>query len=165
MPPTLFNQDDDQIENFKGHVEIKDGVTQYKYGEILSWSVFTRFDSEKHYGTNGGKKKTALGDSSTYELRVKRDASLYDTATPPSQVRTISHYKNLGYGSPRALPEIELKGVSESNASANAFVVDHFTATVENIDEIREEGKGVEEVVISGEILTHVDNLRQVAAP
>lgn len=165
MPPTLFNQQVDQIENYKGHVEIKEGGTQFKYESILSWSVLTRLDTEKHYGTGGKKKKTAIGDSSTYELNVKRDATLYDTVDPSSLLRTISHYKNIIYDLPRSVPEIELTGVSESNASLNAFVVDIFTATVENIDEIRDEGKAVEEVVISGEILVHASNIRQAAAP
>ncbi len=163
--PTLWNESANLIENFKGHVEILDGATWYKYDELLSWSVLTRADTEKHYSTNGDKKKTSIGDSSTYEIRIKRTAELYDTADPPTQTRTISDFKNKIYGSPRTIPTISLRGVSESNAAANKFVVDQFTATVENIDELREEGKGAEEVVVSGEILKHTNNKRQAAAP
>lgn len=163
--PTLWNQSANLIENFKGHVEILDSGTWYKYDEILSFSILTRADTEKHYSTNGAKKITSVGDSSTYELRIKRTAELYDTATPPTQTRTISDFKNQIYGSPRTIPTISLRGVNESNAASNKFVVDEFTATVEDIDELREEGKGAEEVVISGEILTHTSNKRQASAP
>ena len=163
--PTLWNEFANLIENFKGHVEIKDGATWYKYDEILSWSILTRADVEKHYSTNGVKKVTSIGDSSTYELRIKRTAELYDTADPPTQTRTISDFKNQIYGSPRTIPTITLRGVSESNAAANKFVVDEFTATVESIDELRIESTGAEEVVVSGEILTHTSNKRQSAAP
>ena len=163
--PTLWNEFANLIENFKGHVEIKDGATWYKYDEILSWSILTRADVEKHYSTNGVKKVTSIGDSSTYELRIKRTAELYDTADPPTQTRTISDFKNQIYGSPRTIPTITLRGVSESNAATNKFVVDEFTATVESIDELRIESTGAEEVVVSGEILTHTSNKRQSAAP
>ena len=163
--PTLWNEFANLIENFKGHVEIKDGATWYKYDEILSWSVLTRADVEKHYSTNGVKKVTSIGDSSTYELRIKRTAELYDTADPPSQVRTMSPDLHIIYGTPRSIPIITLRGVSESNASSNEFIVDEFTATVESIDELRIESTGAEEVVVSGEILTHTINDRRAAAP
>ena len=166
MAPTLFNESDvDQVENFNGHVEILDGATWYKFDTLLSWSIFTRFDTEKHYSTNGAKKKTTIGDSSTYEIRVKRTADLYDTNDPSTEKKSISYFKQLGYTLPRKLPTISLRGVSESNASSDQFIVDEFTATVENIDEVRDEGKGVEEVTISGEILTHSINDRRTSAP
>ena len=163
--PTLWNEFTNVIENYKGHVEIKDVTTWYKYDEILSWSILTRADVEKHYSTNGVKKITIIGDSSTYELRIKRTAELYDSADPPTKTRTISDFKNQIYGSPRTIPTILLRGVSESNATANKFVVDEFNATVESIDELRIESTGAEEVVISGEILTHTINDRRDAAP
>ena len=58
-----------------------------------------------------------------------------------------------------------MRGVSESNAASNEFIVDQFVATVENIDEFREDGKGAEEIIVSGEIITHVSQKRQAAAP
>ena len=165
VAPTLWNKSENLIENFKGHIEIFDTATWYKYDEILSWSVLTRADSEKHYSTNGDKKKTSIGDSSTYELRIKRTAELYDTNPTPTQIRTISSFKAKIYGKPRTLQTITLRGVSESNAASDKFIVDEFTATVEDIDELREEGKGAEEVVVSGEILSHAVNDRQTTAP
>ena len=162
---TLWNQSQDIVENFKGHVEVLEGSTWYKYDQMLSWSVLTRADSEKHYSTNGNKKKTSIGDSSTYQLTIKRTADMYDTADPPTQQRMISFFKNKIYGIPRSIPQITLTGVSESNAASNKFIVDQFTATVEEIDELREEGKGAEEVTIGGEILTHIQNDRRNSAP
>ena len=164
MAPTLFNQDSVQCENYKGHAEIKDGATWFKSDSLLSWSVLTRADSEKHYSTNGKKKKTSLGDSSTFQMRVKRGADWYSTSSG-TETRTITSFKKKIYGSPRSLPEISLRGVSESNAATNEFVVDEFIAYVEDIDEIREEGKAVEEIIISGEIKSHTSNERQASAP
>lgn len=167
MPPTLFNQSADIVENYKGHVEILDenDSLMYKYDEMLDWSVSTIADTEKHYSTDGKKKKTIIGNSSVYEIRIKRTADQYDPLTLPLQTKTISYWKSLIYGIPPTLPNITLQGVSQSNAATNQFIVDKFTATVENIDENRDESKGTEEVVISGEILTHDNNKRQASAP
>ena len=162
--PTSFNDDTQLIENYKGHAELLDGATWFKDESLLSWSVLTRADSEKHYGTNGKKKKTSIGNSSTFQLRVKRGAEWY-SASGGSETRTVTHFKNQIYGTPSILPEITLRGVSESNAASNRFVVDQFVAYVESIDEIREEGKGVEELILSGEIKTFTSNIRQAAAP
>lgn len=164
MPPTLFNTDAEHAENFKGHAEIFDSPTWFKSDSLLSWVVLTRADSEKHYSTNGDKKKTSTGDSSTFEMRVKRGADWY-SASGGSETRTITSFKKDIYGKPRKIPTITLRGVSETNAASNKYVVDEFVAYVENIDEIREEGKGTEEIVISGEIKSHTSNIRQAAAP
>ena len=61
--PTLFNQSSDLVENYKGHIEILDtnDATWYKPDGMLDWSVQTIVDTEKHYSTNGAKKKTITG--------------------------------------------------------------------------------------------------------
>jgi len=167
MPPTLFNQSSDLVENYKGHIELLDDsdATWYNPNQLLDWTVSTIVDTEKHYSTNGAKKKTITGNSSVYEFRVKRTADFYDPLTTPVETKTISYWKSLIYATPPTLPTISLRGVSESNAASNEFIVDWFTATVENIDEQRSEGQGAEEIIVSGEIITHVSNKRQAAAP
>ena len=165
--PTLFNQFSDIAENYKGHIELFDENDSlwYKPDELLDWSVSTIADTEKHYSTNGAKKKTITGNSSVYEIRVKRTADFYETLSTPIQTKTISYWKSKIYGIPPTLPQITLRGVSETNAASNEFVVDEFVATVENIDENREEGKGAEEIIVSGEIISHTSQKRQTAAP
>ena len=107
MAPTLFNTETEQIENYKGHAEILDTGVWFKSDSLLSWTVLTRADSEKHYGTNGNKKKTSVGDSSTFEMRVKAGADWYSLADG-TEVRTITAFKKLIYGSPaRAASKIE----------------------------------------------------------
>lgn len=175
---TIFNQSSDVAENWKGHIEIleTDGPdTWYNFDELQNWTISTIVDTEKHYSTSGQKKKTIIGNSSVYEWRVKKTADLYDTADPPTLTRTISRWKEEIYGIPAdpgvtpatapKLPLIRLRGVSESNAAANRFVVDEFIATVEDIDELREENRGYEEVIVSGEIISHISNVRQATAP
>ena len=165
--PTLFNQSSDLAENYKGHIEIFDSNDSlwYKPDGLLDWSVSTIADTEKHYSTNGAKKKTITGNSSVYEIRVKRTADFYETLSTPIETKTISYWKSLIYATPPTLPQITLRGVSESNASSNEFIVDQFVATVENIDENREDGKGAEEIIVSGEIISHTSQKRQAAAP
>ncbi len=162
--PTSFNPDNELLENYKGHLEIKDGGTWYKDESLLSIAILTKVDTEKHYGTNGKKKLTPIGDSSTFEVKVKKGATWY-SASGGSETRTISYFKSLIYGTPRILPEITLRAVSETNAAANKFIVDEFVAYVESIDESRDEGKGVEEIILSGEIKSHTSNIRQTSAP
>lgn len=175
MPPTLFNESDSSlIDNYKGHVEILDTsqtptALWFKFDSILDWSVSTIVDTEKHYSTNGKKKKTITGNSSVYELRIKRTADMYeadpDPVGPPSEDKTISFWKSQIYGTPPVLPHISLRGVSESNAATDEFVVDEFVATVEDIDESRKKGEGAEEIIVSGEIISHTSNKRLDDAP
>jgi len=165
--PTLFNQEADLVENYKGHIELLDDndATYYKPDLLLDWSVSTIVDTEKHYSTNGAKKKSITGNSSVFEFRVKRTVDFYETLSTPVETKTISYWKSLIHATPPVLPTITLRGVSESNASSNKFIVDQFVATVENIDEFREEGKGAEEIIVSGEIISHTSQKRQASAP
>lgn len=169
MAPTLFNQNASLIENYKGHIELLDTNESpdewFKPDLLLDWTISTIVDTEKHYSTNGDKKKTITGNSSVFEFRIKRTVDFYETATTPVATKTISFWKSLIYGTPPVLPIISLRGVSESNAASNKYVVDEFTASIENVDEQREEGKGAEEIIVSGEIITHTSNKRQAAAP
>lgn len=167
MPPTLFNQQADLVENYKGHIELFDTNDSlwYKPDLLMDWSVSTIVDTEKHYSTNGAKKKSIIGNSSVFEFRIKRTADFYETLSTPVETKTISYWKSLIYATPPILPTISLRGVSESNAASDKFVVDEFVATIENIDEFREEGKGAEEIIVSGEIISHTSHKRQAAAP
>jgi len=100
-----------------------------------------------------------------FEFRVKKTDDFYETLSTPVETNTISYCRSLIYAIPPVLPTITLRGVSESNASSNEFVVDQFVATIENIDEFREDGKGAEEIIVSGEIISHTSNKRQTSAP
>ena len=167
MCATIFNQSSDISENYKGHIELLDDsdATWYDPDELLDWTVSTIVDTEKHYGTRGKKKKTITGNSSVFEFRVKKTADFYDDLPTPVKTRTISYWKRLIYSTPPVLPIITLRGVSETNASSDKFVVDEFTASIENIDESRSESNGTEEIIVSGEILTHTSNRRLSSAP
>ena len=164
---TLFNQSSDLIENYKGHIELLDDsdATWYDPDELLDWSVSTIVDTVKHYSTRGKKKKVIAGNSSVFEFRVKKTSDFYDDLPTPVKTRTISYWKRLIYSVPPVLPIITLRGVSESNSASNKFVVDEFTASIENIDESREDGKGAEEITVSGEIITHSSNGRVASSP
>jgi len=171
--PTLFNEsnvlssNNSSIENYKGHIEIFDTNDSiwYKPDSLLDWSVSTIVDTEKHYSTNGAKKKSITGNSSVYEFRTFRTADFYESVATPVESKTISFWKSLIHGKPPVLPIITLRGVSESNAASNEFVVDEFTATVENIDELREENSGEEKIIVSGEIISQTSNRRFASAP
>ena len=108
MPPTLFNQDTSLIENYKGHIELFDTNDSlwYKPDGLLDWTVSTIVDTEKHYSTNGAKKKTITGNSSVYEFRTNRTADFYESVATPVQTKTISYWKSQIYGIPPTLPQI-----------------------------------------------------------
>jgi hypothetical protein len=164
---TIFNQSIDISENYKGHIELLDDSDSnwYDPDELLDWTVSTIVDTEKHYGTRGSKKKTITGNSSVFEFRVKKTADFYDDLATPIKRRTLSYWKSLIYATPPVLPIISLRGVSETNALSDRFVVDEFTASIENIDETRDDSKGTEEISVSGEIITHTSNRRIGSAP
>ena len=100
-----------------------------------------------------------------FEFRVKKTADFYESVTIPVSTKTISFWKSQIYVTPITLPVISLRGVSESNTSSNKFVVDEFITSIENIDELRGEVKGAEEIIVSGEIISHIENRRFASVP
>jgi hypothetical protein len=165
--PTDWNQDQDVGLTYKGYFAIFDGATAYKYMELIEALVTTAADSEKYYDVEGGKRKKSLGDSSNFEIRVKKSADLVAAGTPPysgSDLKTISNFQE-DIMNNRIIPTATFEGVQETEAASNKWMVANFTAFVENIEDTRNPSTGVPEVVISGEIKTWNSNRRLTNEP
>jgi hypothetical protein len=164
---TDWNQDADIGLTFKGYFQIYDGATPFRYKELLDCQIITNSDSEKYYNDAGLKRKKSLGDSSSFQIRIKKSADLYASSAPPYSgvnLKTISYFMTAIIND-RLVPEAVFEGVQQTESATNKYVVVKFTGFVEHIDDSRNPGSGVPEVVISGEIKTLTTVIRQVAAP
>ena len=129
--------------------------------------MITTADSEKYYDDSGEKRMKSLGDSSTFEVRVKKTADLYAVGDPPysgADLKTISHFKQQIMND-RIIPTATFEGVDPTEASSNAFVVENILCFIVNIEDARTQSTGAKEVVISGEIKKHNSVKRQPLAP
>lgn len=163
---SVFNQDADIALLFKTVFGIYDGPSHtgnlFNFDELQEVEVTTLQDTEKYYSATGKKRKKATGDSSEYRLLVKSDASLIDTANPPTDIKTISYFQDQIHNE-RKTVEASFEGLKESEAVSNKFLRHQFTATVESIIDRRNPETGALEMEISGEILTHVKHHRQAS--
>ncbi|MEM3136732.1 MAG: hypothetical protein QXW37_08455 [Candidatus Nitrosotenuis sp.] len=148
-----WNQDADVGLTWKGFFQIYDGATPYRFKELVDVTVRTAADTEKTYSDDGKKRKRSIGDSSTYQFRIKKSADLWSTAFPSTDAKTIGYFQNQIINN-RVIPKAQFEGVQETEAASNKFVRVKFTATVEDIEDSRSPTTGAPEVVISGEILT-----------
>lgn len=164
--PTDFNTIGNISRTLKGYFTIKDGSIKYRYKLLQDVITTTVSDFEKFYSDDGEKSLLSIGDSSTFSLRVKKTADLWDTVNSLSttQVRTIGFYQNAIIND-RLIPEAEFEGVSETDAGTNRFIVITFTAFITGIEDTRNPETGAPEVVISGEIKSLIESKRQLTAP
>lgn len=164
---TDWNEDANVGLTYKGYFTIYDGATPFRYKSLITVTVITAADSEKYYDDDGKKRKKSLGDSSSFELTVKKSADLVPVGLPPytgADLKTISNFQE-DIMNGRIIPSATFEGVQETEAATNKFMVARFTGFVENIDDVRDPSTGVPEVTIGGEIETWVSNRRQALAP
>jgi len=166
MVLTNFNQTVDISRTYKGYFTITDGSNKFRYKLLQDITITTLADIEKIYSDTGVKVLLSIGDSSTFSLRTKKTADLWDTvaAATTSQVRTIGFYQNAIIND-RLIPEATFEGVSETDAASNKFIVVTFVAFILNIEDTRNPTTGAPEVVISGEIKSLTESKRQGSAP
>ena len=157
-----WNLDADVALTFKGFFQIYVGATPFRFRELIEAIIITAADTEKYYDDKGNKRKKSIGDSSTFQITVKKTADLYDTTSPAVDTKTISFFQEQMVND-RIIPIGEFEGVQETEASVNAFIRTRFKAFVENIEDTRNPTTGAPEVVISGEIQTIVKSQRVAA--
>lgn len=159
-----YNLDADVALLYKSLFGIYDSVdhagTLFNFDELQEVEVTTIGDYEKYYSATGKKRKKIVGDSSEFRLRVKKTSTLYDTANPPTDIRSISFFQDQVMIQRKAVVTA-FEGVSEAESATNKFIRHQFTGTVEEIKDVRNPETGALEVEISGEILTHVKHQRQ----
>jgi hypothetical protein len=151
---TTWNQEADIGLIFKGLFRINDGIGDFEYDLLQEATITTTSDNEKFYSATGTKLKKAIGDSSTWEIRIKKTADLWATGSPPytgAASKTISAFQTDIINN-RVVPELTFEGVQETEAASNEFVHVRFVGFIENIEDTRNPATGAPEVVMSGEI-------------
>jgi len=163
MADLIWNEAVNIAQKFKGFFRITDGANTYRYKELQTMEIITAADIEKHYSDTGIKTLESLGDSSTFRISTKKTADLWDTtsALTTADVRTIGFLQNAIIND-RIIPLLEFEGINETEAAANRFIHQLFTAYVLNIRGSRDPAAGADDIEISGEIRTITESNRQV---
>jgi len=158
-----WNQEADIGLTYKGFFTINDGISDFQFKLLQTVTITTTVDTEKFYSDDGTKLKKAIGDSSTFEITIKKSADLWATGAPPyigANSKTISAFQTDIINN-RIVPQLTFEGVQETEATTNEFVHVRFVAFVETIDDSRNPATGAPEVVISGEIKSLTTSNRQ----
>lgn len=166
MTVTDFNTIGNIARTYKGYFTITDGANKFRYKHLQEVTISTISDFEKFYSDDGVKALLSIGDSSTFSVRVKKTADLWDSnsASTTTQVRTIGFYQEKIIND-RLVPEAEFEGVNETDAASNKFIVTTFNAFITSIEDTRNPSTGAPEVVISGEIKSLTKSERDSTAP
>lgn len=158
-----WNQEADIGLTYKGFFTINDGISDFQFKLLQTVTITTTVDTEKFYSDTGIKAMKAIGDSSTFEITVKKSADLWATGAPPyvgANSKTISAFQTDIINN-RVVPQLTFEGIQETEAATNEFIHVRFTAFVIGIEDTRNAATGAPEVVISGEIKTIVTTNRQ----
>ncbi len=159
-----FNLAANIAKKFKGFFRITDtgGTNTYQYKELQTVTITTVADFEKHYSDDGTKSLNSIGDSSTFSITTKMTADLWDTtsASSTTKIRTVGLYMQKIIND-REIPLATFEGISETEASSNAFVHVDFTAYILNIQQSRVQSDGTYNITITGEIKALSESNRQ----
>ncbi len=143
---------------FAAFVEFEFGSDRFKFKGLQEMTVEYDFIDVDKYDTQGVLKLVRAGQNHTWELRIPQTADMYDTVTPPTDVKTLSFYlfqKELGN---RIIVTVRDVSVSESGSQPT---VDHsFIGEFQKYRKERPEGGGDLQVILSGRITTFTKAIR-----
>ncbi len=159
-----FNVVGDLAQTFKGVFAIFDGATPFHYDQLQELVVSYSVVPEKHYSASGKKKVTKAGDDSNAQITVKSTSTLHDTASTPTDVKTISYWK-YQMMTLNILPVFTFEGISEADAASNKYIHNKFDGVITDITEARNRGSGTYEAIITVEITSHTTDQRNATAP
>ena len=148
---TDWNQNQDRATLFKGYFEIFDGATPYRFKQLVDITKVVSAQSETHYSDDGEQFKDYTGHSSSFSFTIDKTADLFDTANPPTNIRTISYFQDQ-IMTKHIIPEARFRGVNVTESTSENTVTDDFDAFIEDIEDIRSPNLGVYRVRISGGI-------------
>ena len=122
------NQWDNVARIYKGYFQIYVGSTPYKYDQPVEMAETVNAIFSTHYSTSGKKKLASTGFDAQYAITVDSTADLYDTASTPTDVKSISYF--ISKIIDNELPAIEFEGVEVTDASSNKYIKSRFKGYV-----------------------------------
>lgn len=120
-------------------------------------------DFEKYYSATGKKRKKVIGDSSTFRIMLKKTSTLYDTADPPTDQKSLSFFQKILLID-RKHVEVAIETVVESESGTDPFIRNQWIGNVEGMKDIRNPDTGAIEVEVTGELLELIQQDRRQAA-
>jgi len=137
---------------FDAFVEFEFAGDFYKFKGLQEMTVEYDFLDVKKYDTDGVMKLVNAGQNHTWELRIPQTADMYDTADPPTDVKTISYYIKQKTLKNRVL--VTVRDVSVGESGSNPTVDHSFVGEFQKYRKERPEGGGDIQVVLIGQITT-----------
>ena len=144
---------------FDAFVEFEFGSDRYKFKGLQEMTVEYDFIDVDKYDTQGTLKLINAGQNHTWELRIPQTADMYDTVTPPTDVKTLSYYLYQKEVLKNRIP-VTVRDVSVSESGSQRTVDHSFTGEFKKYRKERPEGGGDLQVILSGRIITFTKALR-----
>lgn len=144
---------------FDAFVEFQFASDFYKFKGLQEMTVEYDFIDVDKWDTEGTLKLVRSGENHTWELRIPQTADMYDTVTPPTDVKTLSYYLYQKQVLKQRII-VNVRDVSVSESGANPTVDHSFVGEFQKYRKERPEGGGDLQVILSGRITTFTKMLR-----
>lgn len=146
------NDLDQTSDVFDAFVQFQFSSDRYLFDGLQQMTVEYNFVDVDKYSYDGQLKLVGAGQNHTWELRIPQTADMYDTANPPTDVKTLSYYLYQKTLKKRVLVTVRDVSVGESGSQPT---VDHsFVGEFQKYRKERSEGGGDIQLVLSGRITT-----------
>ena len=144
---------------FDAFVQFEFGSDRFKFDGLQEMTVEYDFIDVDKYDTNGVLKLVRAGQNHTWELRIPQTADMYDTVTPPTDVKTLSYYLYQKEVLQNRII-VTVRDVSVSESGSNPTVDHSFVGEFQKYRKERPEGGGDLQVILSGRITTFTKAIR-----
>ena len=170
MTQTILSETDrtGTYEDGQTFVQWTDGVNAKKLAIASAWNFTPSMDEgwdEDHIDT-GKPIFTKISDVlGTFSFNIKNLISLYDTAKPPTDDLSLSKWiTDIAAGQPPEIIFAPVMRAVETNGSlpTNPFINLIFTGRIMNVPIDQVLDQGIQDVVISGNII-NIDQIRREA--
>ena len=146
------NDLDQTSDVFDAFVQFQFGSDRYLFDGLQQMTVEYNFLDVDKYSYQGELKLVGAGQNHTWELRIPLTADMFDTANPPTDVKTLSYYIYQKTLKKRVL--VTVRDVSVSESGANPTVDHSFVGEFQKMRKERPEGGGDIQLVLSGRVTT-----------
>ena len=150
MTDFTMNQMTDRAESFDAIIWLHVGGDRYRLKTEQLVTIQYRWLNEVRYDDNGNKQLFRAGDDHTFSVNLLLTSDEVDTASPPTDPKTISYWiyqKTIGQR-----VQLTIEQVFATKSSNNNQLHHTFLADVSGVGTARQVGGGIE-IPIDGVIL------------
>lgn len=138
---------------FDAFVQFEFGGDRFNFDGLQEMNVEYDFLDVDKYSFDGNLKLVNAGQNNTWELRIPQTPDMYDTVSPPTDVKTLSFYLYQKAVLKKRII-VTVRDVSVAESGSNPTVDHSFIGEFQKFRKERPEGGGDIQVILSGRITT-----------